>query len=86
MAKKYGYDTAAEFIDAFNTKLTNMESAWDTIELPADLLGTDKLSFTAAKALHDVFYDINIGPLGERAGEQFTEGLNKMLEGVKAED
>jgi hypothetical protein len=86
MAKKYGYETAAEFIDAFNTKLTNMESAWDTIELPADLLGTDKLSFTAAKALHDVFYDINIGPLGERAGEQFTEGLNKMLEGVKAED
>lgn len=86
MAKKYGYDTAAEFIDAFNTKLTNMESAWDTIELPADLLGIDELSFTAAKSLHDVFYDINIGPLGERAGKQFTEGLNKMIEDVKAED
>lgn len=86
MAKKYGYETAEEFINAFNTKLTDMESAWDTIELPADLLGTDELSFTAAKALHDIFYDIDIGPLGERAGEQFTEGLNKMLQGVKAED
>jgi hypothetical protein len=86
MAKKYGYETAAEFIDTFNTKLAGMESAWNTIELPADLLGTDELSFTAAKALHNVFYDINIGPLGERAGKQFTEGLNKMLEGVKAED
>ena len=86
MAQKYGYDTAAEFIDAFNTKLADMESAWDTIELPADLLGTGELSFTAAKALHDVFYDINIGPLGERAGKQFTEGLNKMIKGVKAED
>ena len=86
MANKYGYETAAEFINAFNTKLTDMESAWNTIELPADLLGMDKLSFTAAKALHDVFYDINIGPLGERAGKQFTEGLNKMIEGVKAKD
>jgi hypothetical protein len=79
MADTLGYESAEAFITAFNADLEGMESAWDTIELPADLLGIDELSFTAAKALHDVFYDINIGPLGERAGKQFTEGLNKML-------
>jgi hypothetical protein len=86
MAKKYGYETAAEFIDAFNTKLTDMKSAWDTIELPEDLLGTEKLSFNAAKALHDAFYGIKIGPLGEKAGKEFTEGLNKMIEGLSDDE
>jgi hypothetical protein len=29
---------------------------------------------------------MNLGPLGQTAGEQYIEGLNSMLSGIKEED
>jgi hypothetical protein len=86
LAQQYGFDTASEFVTAFNTNLSKMQKAWKTIELPDNLIGVDNLKFSAAKALNDVFYDIEIGPIGEKAGKQFTEGLNKMIKDLNADD
>lgn len=84
-AKKYGYETGQEMIDAFYEKISDQAEAWETIDLPDNLLGIDGLMIKTASALDQIYKDLNIGPLGEKAGQEFTAGLNKMLEDVDAE-
>ena len=86
VAAQYGYKSAQAMIDSFAAELDNMKIAWDALEIPDDLLGVSQLSFETSKALSDLFYDLNLGPLGEKAGEEFTAGLNKMIKGLSIED
>lgn len=85
-AQKYDFDTAEEMIDAFYNGLSGQMQAWETIELPSNLLGTKKLSLETASSLTTAFGKINLGPQGKQAGEKFAEGLNKILEEAKPED
>lgn len=84
-AKKYGYETGQEMIDAFYEKLNSMNEAWESIELPDDLFGVKGLELATASKLNDIFKNINLGPQGEKAGQAFKDGLNKMLEDVDPE-
>jgi hypothetical protein len=46
----------------------------------------DGMSLDTMKAIQGQIDDMNLGPMGEEAGKKYTEGLNKMLEGVDVED
>jgi hypothetical protein len=67
-AKKYGYETGQEMIDAFYEKLNSMSEAWESIELPDDLFGVKGLELATASKLDGIFKNINLGPQGEKAG------------------
>lgn len=68
----------------------NLNIDWDSIlsELPSTLDSKlkDGLTISTGKNLADAIGKINLGPSGEKAGETFAEGLNKMLSEVKTED
>ena len=85
-AKAYGYESAQAMIDAFYEEAQNITTAWESIELPNNLLGLDNLSLETAQALENAFNKMNIGPLGEKAGQEFTDGLNKMIGELDAEE
>lgn len=84
-AKAYGYESAQAMIDAFYEEAQNITTAWESIKLPDNLLGLDDLSLETAQALENAFDKMNIGPLGEKAGQEFTDGLNKMISELDAE-
>jgi hypothetical protein len=44
------------------------------------------MSLGTAKALESQIEEMNLGPLGEKAGEEYVNGLNKMLEGMDSKD
>jgi hypothetical protein len=56
-----------------------MSKAWDTVELPENLLGTEKLSIETSTKLTDLFKNINLGPAGKEAGKTLTDGFNTIL-------
>ena len=85
-AKAYGYQSAQAMIDAFYEEAQNITTAWESIKLPDNLLGLDDLSLETAQALENAFNKMNIGPLGEKAGQEFTDGLNKMIGELDAEE
>lgn len=85
-ARAYGYASAQAMIDAFYEEAQNIETAWESIKLPDNLLGLDDLSLETAQALENAFNKMNIGPLGEKAGQEFTDGLNKMISELDAEE
>ena len=86
-AKKYGYESAAAMAEAFQEEYNNTMKAWDSIKLP-DGIGEweESLSLEAAQSLENTISELNLGPMGEAAGEKFVAGLNAMLAGVKPED
>ena len=85
-AKAYGYQSAQAMIDAFYEEAQNITTAWESIKLPDNLIGLDDLSLETAQALENAFNKMNIGPLGEKAGQEFTDGLNKMIGELDAEE
>lgn len=86
LAIQYGYDNAEAMINAFNEQLINAKIAWDEIEIPDNLLGIDNVSLETALNLQEQIQNMNIGPLGEKAGQLYIEGLNKVLKNLTFED
>ena len=86
-AKQYGYESAAAMAAAFQEEYNNTMKAWDSIELPEGIgEWGESLSLEAAQSLENTISELNLGPMGETAGEKFVAGLNAMLAGVKPED
>lgn len=86
-AKQYGYESAAAMAAAFQEEYNNVMKAWDSIELPEGIEEWgENLSLKAAQSLENTISELNLGPMGEAAGEKFVTGLNSMLAGVKPED
>lgn len=86
-AKQYGYESAAAMAAAFQEEYNNTMKAWDSIELPEGIgEWGENLSLEAAQSLENTISELNLGPMGEAAGEKFVTGLNSMLAGVKPED
>lgn len=86
-AKQYGYESAAAMAAAFQEEYNNAMKAWDSIELPEGIgEWGENLSLEAAQSLENTISELNLGPMGEAAGEKFVTGLNFMLAGVKPED
>ena len=82
-AKQYGYDSAEEFIEAFNNKLNDAEKALGEVAIEGmskEL--TSNLTIGLSKKLNNIIDTMNTGALGEAAGQEFIWGLNTMLEGV----
>ena len=84
-AQSYGYESAAAMIEAFTNELNNIDKAWESIELPDNLIGVKDLSLKTAQAIENTINDLNLGPLGEEAGRKYVDGLNKMIEGLDPE-
>lgn len=85
-AQKYGYESAAKMAEAFKDEYNRTMTAWTDIELPGGLgEWSEKLSLEAAQKLENITEDLNLGPLGDSAGDAFAAGLNQMLEGVDAD-
>ena len=84
-AQSYGYESAAAMIEAFTNELNNIDKAWESIELPDNLIGVKDLSLKTAQAIENTINDLNLGPLGEEAGKKYVDGLNKMIEGLDPE-
>ena len=87
-AETYGYDTAQDFIDAFNFALSSGVTGWADILFPSDLEPTitQNVTMSTAKTLENLVNIINAGPIREMAGEQFVSGINKMLAGMDPKD
>lgn len=85
-AQKYGYESAAKMAEAFKDEYNRTMTAWNDIKLPGGLdEWSEKLSLEAAQKLENITENLNLGPLGDSAGDAFAEGLNQMLEGVDAD-
>ena len=86
VATRYGYETADAMLQAYAEKLANADEAWDSIKVPDNFKFAKDMSLGAAKALESQIEEMNLGPLGEKAGEEYVNGLNKMLEGMDSKD
>ena len=81
-----GYASAEEAAAAFKQQFDANLKAWDSIELPENLIGTGDMSLKTAQNFENALTDINLGPAGEQAGKDFVDGINKMVEGLNTED
>lgn len=86
-ALQYGYASAEELKKAFNDSLADADVALDEVDIEgmsSEL--SANLTIGASKKLQNIIKDMNAGPLGEQAGQEFLTGLNTMLSGMDAED
>ena len=84
-AKKYGYETAQQMIDSMYEALSNANQVFESLEIDK-LVGFDQLPLDAAVAIDNTFKNMNFGPKGKEAGEQFVSGLNLMVKDLDTED
>jgi hypothetical protein len=73
-------------IDSFTKELANIDKAWDSIQLPDNIAGLDNMSLKTAQAIENSFNEINLGPAGAKAGEDYVNGINKMVARLSEED
>ena len=61
---------------------------WESIEktVVKNMAGFDDMSLDLAKKFESAVNKMNLGPMGEKAGKQFVDGLNKMTEGLDSEE
>ena len=85
VAIRYGYENANAMMDAFAKQLNNADIAWDSIKIPDNFKFAEDMSLGTAKALESQMKKIELGPLGEASGQDYIDGLNKMLEGLDPE-
>ena len=87
-AKAMGYESAQAMKEAFVEEFNSTSGSWEDIKIPDDLLSSvaDDMSLKTAQSLENTIKELNIGPAGEKAGEDFINGLNSMLKGVNIED
>lgn len=87
-AKAMGYESAQAMKEAFVEEFNSTSGSWEDIKIPDNLLSSvaDDMSLKTAQSLENTIKELNIGPAGEKAGEDFINGLNSMLKGVDAED
>lgn len=86
VAIRYGYESADAMIQAFATKLSDADEAWDNINVPSEFKFADDMSLGTAQALEKQIEKMNLGPLGEKAGEDYVNALNSMLGELDTED
>lgn len=87
-AKAMGYKSAQAMKEAFVEEFNSTSGSWGDIKIPDNLLSSvaDDMSLKTAQSLENTIKELNIGPAGEKAGEDFINGLNSMLKGVNIED
>ena len=86
VAIRYGYESANAMVEAFATKLSNADEAWGNINIPSEFKFADDMSLGIAQALEKQIEQMNLGPLGEKAGEDYVNALNSMLGELDTED
>ena len=82
----YGYQNHEEMSKIWYARMVAAKKEWDSIEMPEGLKGIKETQLDTAKKIESVYKKIKLGPTGEAAGEQFTDGINKMLEGLNTEE
>ena len=87
-AKAMGYESAQAMKEAFVEEFNSTSGSWEDIEIQDNLLSSvaDDMSLKTAQSLENTIKELNFGPTGEKAGEDFINGLNSMLKGVNIED
>lgn len=86
-ATQYGYKSAQELIDAFNSSLADADTALGEVDIPGMSESLSKnMTIATAKKMQDIISNINAGPLGEKAGQEFMDGLDTMLSGLSDKD
>lgn len=86
-AKSYGFETAAEMEEIFARSVENAQKAWDSIELDDSFIGLGSgMALETAEAFENTVKELNLGPYGEQAGQDFVAGINKMVEGLDQKD
>ena len=83
-AMLYGFNSAKEMLNSFKEGIDNATQAWEDVGVLSDntILDskiTDKLFLQTFKNLKETFNDLNLGSLGEQGGNQFLQGLNKVV-------
>ena len=79
-AEKYNFKNTQDMIDTFYNQLTAKYKLIESITIDeAGLINFDKLSEKAAVAFDNAYKKMNLGPLGEKAGETFVNGINDIL-------
>jgi hypothetical protein len=73
-------------IDSFTEELANIDKAWDSIQLPDNIVGLDNMSLKTAQAIENSFNEINLGPAGVKAGEEYVNKINEMVAKLSEED
>jgi hypothetical protein len=58
---------------------------WNDIKIPEDFKFAEDMSLSTAKALESQLEKMNLGPLGEKAGQEYVKYLNTALEGIDTE-
>ena len=87
VAMQYGYESAEAMMNAFNTALSNADTAFKNINVDGLAAELNKnLTVATSKKFKNLIEDIEAGPMGEEAANQFISGMNTMLSGMDAKD
>lgn len=92
-AIKLGFESSEEATKAIYEALEGTKKAWQALEIDKTSgfkgisLGEafGRMSLDAAKEIDSDYKTINLGPQGEKAGKDYINGLNKMIEDLNPE-
>lgn len=86
-AAAMGYEDAEAYVAALQDGINNANETWNVLDsLNSVDFDTSNISLGVAKSLNNILTDINLGPLGQEAGQEFVNGLTNMIDGLSAED
>ena len=86
VAVRYGYESADAMMQAFAKQMVSAQEAWKNIKIPAEFEFSKNMTLEAAKALESQIKEINLGPLGEQAGQMYISQLNEIMKELDPED
>ena len=86
-AEKYGYANADALVTAFELALSQGASDWSNINIPGI---TEKvkqnLNLSVAKTFEEIVELMDVNSSGEKAGQEFLEGVNNIVQAVDPKD
>ena len=83
MATLAGYDSVDSYLVAFATGLNNSTQGWESLDTSqfTDNI-TNAVTLSTGNQINQILHDLDIGPLGEAAGNNFISALDSVLEDV----
>ena len=79
-AVAYGFNDTQDMVNQFYNALTAKYKLIESLTIDdAELMNFDQLSEKAAVAFDTAYKQMNLGPLGAKAGETFISGINGIL-------
>ena len=82
-----GYASANAYLEAFNSQLSGFENQVAELDLVNQIIGSGELTLGAGQVFQKVLEQMNLGPAGKNAGQNFVNQFNdQIISKVNSED